>query len=106
MTEAVAALEVAGPYQFRENQDKTIQKVESQAAPDRESVLELKWKHLEWPVASTPVTQSEPPGKIRPKGLHLDVGVAAERGLVMGELSAGAQWRSLRPSAYRNASLL
>jgi hypothetical protein len=37
-----------------------------------------------------------PPGKIRPKELHLDVGVAAERGPVMRDLSAGAQWRGPR----------
>ncbi len=96
VTKAVAALEVA------------VWERESQALYARELAMNLRHKHLERPsqpaATSTPITQAS--GRTKPSKLWLYVGLAAKRGRVMGELSAGTQCRDhrkerspVRPSA-------
>jgi hypothetical protein len=98
VAKAVAALEVAGLGQLREDQVRALWDLESQASTARELAMNLRQKHLKGPsqpeATSTPIIQAL--GKRKVRKLLLDVDLAPERGRVMEELNAGTQWRDHR----------
>jgi hypothetical protein len=75
-------------------------KLEAQALVARGLALDLRQKHLDRQLnpsaTSTLISLPRPSGKGRTGKLCLDVTQAAERGRVMGELSAGTQWRDTK----------